>query len=133
MWTLSPNHGRAYLLDAAYGAGKPGLNLDNLKRMELAVPPLEEQHEIVRRVEALFVLADAVERRVAVARKQADALPQAILVRAFSGKLVPTEAELARRGGRDYEPASVLLERIRQERSQSAGATPSRRGRKPKV
>jgi type I restriction enzyme S subunit len=29
---------------------------------------------------------------------------------------VPTEAELARREGRDYEPASVLLERIRAER-----------------
>jgi hypothetical protein len=28
---------------------------------------------------------------------------------------VPTEAELARQEGRDYEPASVLLERIRNE------------------
>jgi hypothetical protein len=30
----------------------------------------------------------------------------------FRGEPVPTEAELARREGRDYEPASVLLERI---------------------
>ena len=42
-----------------------------------------------------------------------DALPQAILTRAFSGRLVPSEAELARREGRSYEPASVLLERVR--------------------
>jgi hypothetical protein len=33
----------------------------------------------------------------------------AILAKAFHGELVPTEAELARREGRDYERASVLL------------------------
>ena len=31
----------------------------------------------------------------------------------FRGELVPTEADLARQEGRDYEPAAVLLERIR--------------------
>jgi hypothetical protein len=36
----------------------------------------------------------------------------AVLTKAFRGELVPTEAELARRDGRDYEPASALL-RIR--------------------
>ena len=38
---------------------------------------------------------------------------QSILARAFSGRLVPTEAERARREGREYEPAAVLLERVR--------------------
>jgi hypothetical protein len=37
--------------------------------------------------------------------------------KAFRGELVPTEAELARREGREYEPASVLLERIKKERA----------------
>ncbi|MFN8636955.1 MAG: restriction endonuclease subunit S [Chloroflexota bacterium] len=86
--------------------------------LSVIVPPVDEQREIATRVKGLFGLADAVERRVAAARKQADALPQAILARAFSGKLVPTEAELARREGRAYEPASALLERIRRERAE---------------
>ena len=43
-----------------------------------------------------------------------------ILAQAFSGQLVPTEAELARQEGRDYEPASVLLERIEKERADEA-------------
>ena len=43
------------------------------------------------------------------------ALTQSILAKAFRGELVPTEAELARREGRDYEPASMLLERIKRE------------------
>jgi type I restriction enzyme, S subunit len=50
---------------------------------------------------------------VAVATKRAEKLREAILAKAFRGELVPTEAELARREGRQYEPASVLLERIR--------------------
>jgi hypothetical protein len=43
-------------------------------------------------------------------------LTQAILAKTFRGDLVSTEAELARREGRDYEPASVLIERIRRDR-----------------
>ena len=85
-------------------------------RLFLFIPPIEEQHEIVRRVEGLFALAERVEQRVAAARARADRLTQAILSRAFRGELVPTEAELARRDGREYEPASVLLARIRGER-----------------
>ena len=53
---------------------------------------------------------------MAAATARADKLTQAILAKAFRGELAPTEAELARREGCDYEPASVLLERIRAER-----------------
>jgi type I restriction enzyme S subunit len=41
---------------------------------------------------------------------------------AVEGRLVPTEAELARREGRDYEPASQLLERILNERQTHASS-----------
>jgi type I restriction enzyme, S subunit len=84
--------------------------------LHLIVPPIAEQHEIVRRVEALLARADSIERRLAIATRRVETLTQAILAQAFRGELVPTEAELARREGRDYEPASVLLERIRAER-----------------
>ncbi|MCI0351454.1 MAG: restriction endonuclease subunit S [Acidobacteriales bacterium] len=113
LWIVSPEHGRAKLLADAYGAGKPGLNLDNIKEVRVALPPLAEQREIVRRVEALFRLADAIERRVAGATARADKLTQAILAKALRGQLVATEAELARRESRPYEPASALLARIR--------------------
>jgi type I restriction enzyme S subunit len=111
----------------APATAQSNINLAILNEVRVPLPPLKEQREIVRRVEALFALADAIERRAAVARKQADALPQAILARAFSGRLVPTEAELARREGRMYEPASVLLERIRRERANQPATKKSRR------
>jgi len=93
--------------------GQPNIKLELLNPYPLALPPFEEQREIVRRVEALFKLADMIEMKVITATRRADKLMQAILGKAFRGELVPTEAELAHREGRDYEPASVLLARIK--------------------
>jgi type I restriction enzyme S subunit len=87
------------------------------KWIPVPMPPLIEQQEITRRVKALFLFADRVQRKVAVATSQAAKLTQSILAKAFRGELVPTEAELARREGREYEPASVLLERIKRKRA----------------
>ena len=114
LWIVSNEHGRAKLERDAYGAGKPGLNLTQIREMPVAVPPLDKQSEIVRRVAGLFALADSVEQRVQAATRQAEALTQSILAKAFRGELVPTEAELARAEGRDYETAEQLLARIRE-------------------
>jgi type I restriction enzyme S subunit len=113
-------------------AGQFNLNLGILREFMAPVPPLAEQDEIVRRVEALFGLAGAIERRVAAAQGRADKLTQAILAKAFRGELVPTEAELARREGRGYEPAAALLARIQAERGQAGGQTSRRRGGRPR-
>jgi len=94
-------------------AGQQGVSGADIKVQHVALPPLDEQREIVRRVEALFKLADAIEKRVAMATARAEKLTQSILAKAFRGELVPTEADLARRDGRIYEPASALLGRIK--------------------
>ena len=78
----------------------------------LLIPPIEEQREIVRRVEALFALADKIDARIQAASARVEKTTQAILAKAFRGELVPTEAELARRDGRPYESAADLLGRI---------------------
>lgn len=49
-------------------------------------------------------------------KEKTEKLRQSILAKAFSGQLVETEAEIARREGRDYETAEILLERIKEER-----------------
>ena len=82
-------------------------------------------------MEALFKLADAIEKRVATAR--ADKLTQSILAKAFRGQRVPTEAQLARQEHRTYEPASILLDRIRRQREHpSPDANPPSPRRSPK-
>ena len=79
-------------------------------------------------MDELFRLADAIEKRITAATSRAEHLKQAVLAKAFRGELVPTEAELARREGREYEPASMLLERIKAETDgqQSAEVRPTK-------
>jgi type I restriction enzyme S subunit len=105
------------------GSAQPKLTQANMNRIPIALPPAGEQQEIVRRVKALFYLADMIEKRVEAATKRTEKLTQAILAKAFRGELVPTEAELAREENRDYEPASVLLARIKAEREEVTAST----------
>jgi type I restriction enzyme, S subunit len=88
------------------------INSSKLLAMPLPAPPLAEQREIVRQVEAHFVLADRLEARIAAARAPVEQLPRSILARALSGELVATEAELAALERRSYEPGRALLRRI---------------------
>lgn len=120
--------GRDYIEDRARTtAGQYNLNLRILRDFLVPVPPVDEQREIIRRVAALHRLAEIVEQHVARATVRADRLTQAILAKAFRGELIPTEAELARREGREYEPASALLDRIRAQRQALPGASKARR------
>ncbi len=74
-------------------------------------------------------MVDRIEGEVARALERVEALTKAVLTKAFRGELVPTEAELARREGREYEPASVLLERVRAGRAATAPVNSPRRRR----
>lgn len=132
LWTISPAHGRAKLTKDAYGAGKPGLNLDNIKEVPVALPSLSEQDEIVRRVAALFALADRIEQRTKAALQQVEQTTQSILARAFRGKLVETEAECACREDRKYESATQSVERIQVERANFVSEKPRRKTRQRK-
>ena len=66
----------------------PIINKGRFEELEFPLPPLAEQQEIVRRVEALFALADQIETRCARAKTHADNLTQSILAKAFRGGLV---------------------------------------------
>jgi type I restriction enzyme S subunit len=105
-----------YLQSKIHGATRPRINTAQLKNTPIPIPPLEEQKEIVRQVDKLFSFADKLERHYQKAKDKLDKLPQSVLAKAFRGKLVPTEAELARKQGRDYETAQQLLERIKIEK-----------------
>jgi type I restriction enzyme S subunit len=117
MHVLNSPRTLAQVKDLTTGSASPHLNVGDIKKFPVPLPPRAEQQEIVRRVEALFALADAIEKRVTAASLRAQRLTQAVLAKAFRGELVPTEAELAQREGRTYEPASALLERIKAERT----------------
>lgn len=95
-----------------HSGGQGKLALFRIEGIPVPIAPLAEQHEVVRRIEALLLLADKIKARCSKAKAQVDRLTQSLLARAFRGELVPTEAEFARREGRDYEDAASLLKRI---------------------
>jgi type I restriction enzyme S subunit len=111
------------------GGAQPFMGLDLIKTIPSVVPPLAEQIEIVRRVEALFKLIDTIENRVAAGTRMAERLTQTILTKAFRGELVATEAELACSEVRPYESAAELLRRLKTDRESSVRPASSIRAR----
>jgi type I restriction enzyme S subunit len=110
---------------AVKGVAVRGINIGDVRALQVPVPPRGEQIEIVRRVEALLGLADRIEARYKAVQQQVNRLPQSILAKAFRGELVPTEAELAEREGRTYESAEKLLDRIRRSNQGVVGSRDS--------
>ncbi|MBA3380626.1 MAG: restriction endonuclease subunit S [Actinobacteria bacterium] len=110
---------RRYFQTSAQGiAGSmPKIDQGTVARVEVPVPPLEEQRRIVNEVEQQLSLIDAMHRAIEAAKRRSAALRRSILERAFRGELVPQDPA--------DEPASAFLERIAAER---AMALSSRRG-----
>lgn len=107
------------------GVGINHLSAGKFGRLLVPIPPPAEQGAIVERLEVAFETIEEQERAIAWSMARASAQRQNILRAAFSGQLVPQDPS--------DEPASVLLERIRAQRS-AAGAKPAtRRPRKGKI
>lgn len=70
------------------GSGPKALNCQRVRELELMLPPLHEQEEIVRRVDKLFALADKIEQKYTNAKEQLARAEKAIFAKAFRGELV---------------------------------------------
>jgi type I restriction enzyme S subunit len=106
---------------AATSAGQYNISIGSLNQLPIPLPPLAEQRRIVADVERRLSVVAALEREVEAALARARRLRQAVLKRAFKGRLVPQDP--------GDEPASALLECIRAERARREGeGEASRRG-----
>jgi type I restriction enzyme S subunit len=97
----------------AYVSGTTRLKLPQgpLRRIPLIVPPFNEQQRIVAEIEKQFTRLDAGVASLKRVRATLKRYRASVLKAASEGRLVPTEAELARRESRSYEPAEVLIRR----------------------
>jgi type I restriction enzyme S subunit len=128
---LESHLARRYFQTNAKGlAGSmPKIDQSTIMRCAVPLPPLSEQMQIRTEVAERLSQIDAAETKIAQSLLRATRLRQSILKQAFEGKLVPQDP-------RD-EPASVLLDRLRANRSVHEGndkaTTQSRpRGRRGK-
>ena len=82
---MAPVGARAELVERAYGAGKPGLNLDNIRFLGIPLPPLAEQQRIVAKVDELMALCDRLEAQLTTTQIESRRLLIATLSLAING------------------------------------------------
>lgn len=95
---------------------RPRVDFDEISRFMLLLPPTREQRRMVEAVDSYLSRLDAAVESLTQAQTKLKAYRASVLKAAVEGRLVPTEAELAKAEGRSYEPADKLLERILAER-----------------
>lgn len=97
------SHIRRQRENGSVGSTRAGFNTNLLASLDVPLPPFAEQSEIVAEVDRRLSVADAAEKEVEHALQRAARLRQAILKRAFEGKLVPQDPT--------DEPAKQFIER----------------------
>lgn len=123
---INPDYLLAYILSDDFvtsvvsAAGSrtvlPKVNQEQLAEVQVPVAPEREQQRIVEALDSYLSRLDSAVASLQKVQTKLKAYRASVLKAAVEGRLVPTEAEIARREGRDYEPASVLLARILKER-----------------
>ena len=125
-WIFNRVRSREFIADVCQnlqGVVYPAVRPRDIRAHVLPIPPLPEQHRIVEAIESYLTRLDDAVASLERVQRNLERYRASVLKAAVEGRLVPTEAELARQEGRDYEPASELLRRItatRQARWESA-------------
>jgi len=107
---------RRALKNSGKGGAQPNISQTVIKAFDVPIAPLIEQHRIVEAIESYLTRLDNAVASLERVQRNLERYRASVLKAAVEGRLVPTEADLARQEGRTYEPADVLLERILAER-----------------
>lgn len=108
------------IFEKSLGTAMPNMvGMNELKDIAIPIPTVQEQAQIVKEIESRLSVCDAVEQQIKDSLSQAEALRQSILKKAFEGKLLTEEEIKACQQESDYEPVSLLLEKIKAEKEAS--------------
>ncbi len=102
--------------ESVQGVVYPAIRPKDIERCEVPLAPLGEQRRVVAEIEKQLTRLDAGVAALERGRLNLERYRGTVLKVACEGRLVPTEAELARRQKRDYEPGDALLKRIADDR-----------------
>jgi hypothetical protein len=98
------------------GMTQVNLNTDIVRDIHFPLAPRNQLARVVQEIEKQISRLDAATTALKRVQANLKRYRASVLKAACEGRLVPAEAELARKEGRDYEPASELLKRILRER-----------------
>lgn len=113
MYSLQSPVLQQIIVNKSKSTAQSNLFLGPIKELPIPLPPKEEQNEIVRRVESLFIMADTVEKQYNAAKIRTNRLTQSILAKAFRGELVAQD--------KNDESALILLDKIKTELISKSG------------
>ena len=108
-----------YASENSNGVNLPRVNAKALARFPIWLPPLPDQHRIVAEIEKQFTRLDAGVTALKRVQSSLKRYRASVLKSACEGRLIPTEAELARKENRPYETGAQLLSRILATRRQN--------------
>ncbi|MBJ9212651.1 restriction endonuclease subunit S [Citrobacter freundii] len=117
----------SYFNKEAVGSTMVNLNQKVINSLEVYLPNIDEQAEIIRRVEQLFAYADTIEKQVNNALTRVNSLTQSILAKAFRGELTAQWRAENPELISGENSAAALLEKIKAERAASGGKKTSRK------
>lgn len=100
----------------ARGTAQKGVYLKTLGQTPVVLPPVDVQREIVAELEKQFSRLDEAVANLQRVKANLKRYKASVLKAAVEGRLVETEASLARREGRTFETGEQLLQRILEER-----------------
>ena len=126
-YLLSSSQLQTQFSSLAVGGVVQNIRSELVKQAIVNIPPLPEQHEIVRRVEQLFAYADTIEKQVNNALSRVNSLTQSILAKAFRGELTAQWRAENPDLISGENSAAALLEKIKAERAASGGKKASRK------
>lgn len=118
LW-LGSDAAQSQILEGSVDVARANFSLAAIKNLTLPWPRLKQQTEIVSRIEAAFSRIDKMVAEASRAAELLERLKQQLLAKAFRGELVAQDP--------NDEPASVLLDRIREARAADKKAKPKRR------
>ncbi len=114
-YLLSPLGARS-LTDKLTGTAIRRIVLQRVRALPVVIAPLREQQHLVDTIDSYLSRLDEAEAALKRVQRNLKRYRAAVLRAAVEGRLVPTEADLARADDRDYESASELLKRVLAER-----------------
>lgn len=121
MFYVNSPVGKRFVAGQQTGSALSHFNVGAMEHSPIPLPPFAEQEAIVAEVEARLSDVTAAEAIVSANLTRAARLRQSILRDAFAGRLVPQDPA--------DEPASVLLDRIRVAKSNTAKPTLARKSK----